>query len=146
MDTFDLTLRTAVYRHFASAGQSPTLDAMPEAIGATNEQVSDGYRRLYAKRMLVPAGDFASMPVIAASDATAFHPLEEGNATTTMVERAFLGLTALAEAEPTRFHHFWAVPFSDLPIHSDAVTLPSWSLSILSNSCSWNLRNSSRVT
>ena len=38
-----------------------------------------------------------------ASDATAFHPLEEGNATTTTVERAFLGLTALAEAEPTRF-------------------------------------------
>ena len=63
MDTFDLTLRTAVYRHFASAGQSPTLDAMREAIGATNEQVSDGYRRLYAKRMLVPAGDFASIQI-----------------------------------------------------------------------------------
>jgi hypothetical protein len=40
MDTFDLTLRTAVYRHFASAGQSPTLDAMREAIGATNERVT----------------------------------------------------------------------------------------------------------
>ncbi len=60
-DTFDLTLRTAVHRHFASTGQSPTLDAMREAIGATNEQVRDGYRRLYAKRMLVPAGDFASI-------------------------------------------------------------------------------------
>jgi Alkylmercury lyase len=34
---------------------------MREAIGATSEQVRDGYRRLYAKRMLVPAGDFASI-------------------------------------------------------------------------------------
>ena len=29
--------------------------------GATSEQVKDGYRRLYARRMLVPAGDFASI-------------------------------------------------------------------------------------
>jgi hypothetical protein len=50
-----------VYRHFATAGQSPTLDVMGEATGATSEQVRDGYRRLYAKRMLVPAGDFASI-------------------------------------------------------------------------------------
>jgi hypothetical protein len=57
-DDFDLTLRTAVYRHFASTGLSPTLDAMRVASGATNEQVIDAYRRLYAKRMLVPAGDF----------------------------------------------------------------------------------------
>ena len=57
-DTFDVTLRTAVYRHFATTGQSPTVDAMREALGATIEQVTDGYRRLYAKRMLVPAGDF----------------------------------------------------------------------------------------
>jgi hypothetical protein len=60
-DIFDLTLRTAVYRHFAGTGQSPTLDAVREAIGATSEQVRDGYRRLYAKRLLVPAGDFASI-------------------------------------------------------------------------------------
>jgi Alkylmercury lyase len=60
-DTFDLTLRTAVYRHFASTGQSPTLDAMHEAIGAMPEQLTDGYRRLYAKRMLVPTADFASI-------------------------------------------------------------------------------------
>jgi hypothetical protein len=60
-DAFDLALRTAVYRHFASTAQSPTLDAMREAMGATSEQVKDGYRRLYAKRMLVPAGDFASI-------------------------------------------------------------------------------------
>jgi hypothetical protein len=26
-DTFDVSLRTAVYRHFATTGQSPTLDA-----------------------------------------------------------------------------------------------------------------------
>ena len=32
-----------------------------EAIGATSEQVRDGYRRLYDKRMLVPAGDFTSI-------------------------------------------------------------------------------------
>jgi hypothetical protein len=60
-DTFDVTLRTAVYRHFATTGQSPTLDAISEAIGATREQVRHGYRRLYAKRMLVPAGDFTSI-------------------------------------------------------------------------------------
>jgi hypothetical protein len=60
-NTFDLTLRTAVYRHFASTGQSPTLDTMHEAIGATSDQIMDGYRRLYAKRMIVPAGDFTSI-------------------------------------------------------------------------------------
>ena len=60
-NAFDVTLRTAVYRHFADTGQSPSLDAMSEAIGATSEQVTDGYRRLYAKRMLVPADDFASI-------------------------------------------------------------------------------------
>ena len=58
-DTFDVTLRAAVYQHFASTGQSPTLAALTDAIGATSEQIRDGYRRLYAKRMLVPAGDFA---------------------------------------------------------------------------------------
>jgi hypothetical protein len=60
-DTFDLTLRTAVYRHFATTGLSPTLEAMREAVSATSEQVKDGYRRLYARRMLVPAGDCASI-------------------------------------------------------------------------------------
>lgn len=59
--SFDLTLRTAVYRHFAGTGQSPTLDAMRQATGATSEQVTEGYRRLYAKRMLVPGDDFASI-------------------------------------------------------------------------------------
>ena len=60
-DTFDVALRTAVYQHFASTGQPPTLDAMCEAIGSTSAQVRDAYRRLYAKRMLVPAGDFTSI-------------------------------------------------------------------------------------
>jgi hypothetical protein len=60
-NTFDVTLRAAVYRHFAATAQSPTLDAMREATGATNEQIREAYRRLYAKRMLVPAGDFASV-------------------------------------------------------------------------------------
>ena len=60
-NAFDVTLRTAVYRHFANTGQPPSLEAMCEATGATSEQVSDGYRRLHAKRMLVPAGDFASI-------------------------------------------------------------------------------------
>lgn len=59
--TFDVTLRTAVYRHFASTGLSPTLEAVCEAIGATSEQVRDGYRRLYGQRMLVPSDDFASI-------------------------------------------------------------------------------------
>jgi hypothetical protein len=60
-DTFDLSLRTAVYQHFATTGRSPALDGMCEAIGATSEQVKEGYRRLYARRMLVPADDFASV-------------------------------------------------------------------------------------
>lgn len=60
-DIFDLALRTAAYAYFASTGQSPTLAAMREATGATTEQVKEGYRRLYAKRMLVPAGDFESI-------------------------------------------------------------------------------------
>ena len=34
---------------------------MREAIGATTEQIMDGYRRLHGKRMLVPADDFASI-------------------------------------------------------------------------------------
>ena len=33
-DSFDLTLRAAVYRRFASTGQSPTLDAMCEVSNA----------------------------------------------------------------------------------------------------------------
>jgi hypothetical protein len=60
-ESFDLTLRTAVYRHFAATGQAPTLEAMREAVGATSDEVQDGYRRLYAKRMLVPTADFASI-------------------------------------------------------------------------------------
>ena len=60
-DDFDLTLRTAVYRHFADTGQGPTLEAMSEAVGATRDEVRDGYRRLYAKRMLVPSEDGASI-------------------------------------------------------------------------------------
>src|SRR5262252_4023059 len=60
-DDFDLILRTAVYHHFAATGQSPTLEAMRKATGAANEEVRDGYRRLYARRMLVPADDFTSI-------------------------------------------------------------------------------------
>src|SRR5262245_13725214 len=58
---FDLTLRTAVYRHFAITGRSPTVEKIGEVTGATSEQIMDGYRRLYAKRMLVPADDHASV-------------------------------------------------------------------------------------
>jgi hypothetical protein len=60
-DAFDVMLRTAVYRHFAATGRSPAIEAMSEAVGATSEQVADGYRRLYAKRMLVPGSDFISI-------------------------------------------------------------------------------------
>jgi hypothetical protein len=60
-DTFDVALRAAVYQHFANTARSPTLEAMCEAIGATSEQVRDGYRRLHARRMLVPADDFTSI-------------------------------------------------------------------------------------
>jgi len=54
---FDLELRMAVYRHFADTGTAPMLDAMCGALNATREQVRGGYRRLYAKRMLVLDGD-----------------------------------------------------------------------------------------
>lgn len=60
-DTFDLELRTAVYRHFSTTGQPPTLEAMSEATGATSDDIREGYRRLYAKRMLVPDRDFSSI-------------------------------------------------------------------------------------
>jgi hypothetical protein len=60
-EAFDLQLRTAVYRHFARTGQPPTLAAMSEATGASIDHVTDGYRRLYAKRMLVPTRDLTSV-------------------------------------------------------------------------------------
>src|SRR5262249_3234581 len=60
-DAFDLQLRTAVYRHFADTGGGPALAAMQEAMGATADQIKDGYRRLYTKRMLAPLDDFASI-------------------------------------------------------------------------------------
>ncbi|HKW03069.1 MAG TPA: organomercurial lyase [Vicinamibacterales bacterium] len=60
-DAFDLHLRTAVYQHFARTGQPPTLAAMSEATSAPIDHVTDGYRRLYAKRMLVPTRDLTSI-------------------------------------------------------------------------------------
>lgn len=61
-DVFDLTVRTAVYQHFATTGRSPTRDATAQATGAaTVHAISDAYQRLYAKRMLVPADDFTSI-------------------------------------------------------------------------------------
>ena len=61
-DAFDLTVRTAVYQHFATTGRSPTRDATAQATGAASDRIiSDAYRRLFAKRMLVPADDFTSI-------------------------------------------------------------------------------------
>jgi hypothetical protein len=50
-----------VYGHFATTGEPPTLEAIRDAIGATAEEVKEGYRRLYARHMLVPDDDFASI-------------------------------------------------------------------------------------
>jgi alkylmercury lyase-like protein len=60
-DAFDVALRSAVYRRFANTGRSPTIDDLREAVDVSAEDVREAYRRLYAKRMLVPAGDFASI-------------------------------------------------------------------------------------
>jgi hypothetical protein len=60
-DTFDLTLRTAVYRHFAATGRSPALEEIGAAVGAATGEIQDGYRRLFAKRMLVPTRDLGSI-------------------------------------------------------------------------------------
>ena len=60
-ETFDVSVRTAVYRHFAATGHGPTLQDMCDAVGATREQVTESYRRLYARRMLVPTRDFESI-------------------------------------------------------------------------------------
>ena len=60
-DEFDLALGTAVYRHFARTGGAPGLAAMREELGAAEEAIKDGYRRLYGRRMLVPADDFTTI-------------------------------------------------------------------------------------
>ena len=60
-DGFDLELRMAVYRHFALTGESPTVGIMCDCLGAADDEITEGYRRLYAKRLLVPAEDFASI-------------------------------------------------------------------------------------
>src|SRR5882762_2855591 len=58
-----------------------------------------------------------------------------------------LGLRAGRAESARSFRHFFAAVLVEaLPIHSEASTLPSWSLSILSKNCSWNFMNSSRVT
>jgi hypothetical protein len=61
MSEFDLELRMAVYQQFARTGGSPTLDVMRQLLGASDEDIQEGYRRLYAKRLLVPADDFTSI-------------------------------------------------------------------------------------
>src|SRR5689334_21625573 len=60
-DAFDLKLRTAVYRHFADTGRAPALAAMRDAMGAAADQIQDGYRPTYRKRMLAPRDDFSSI-------------------------------------------------------------------------------------
>ena len=60
-DDFDLQLRMAVYTHFADTGSSPTLDVMRGAMDATADEIRDGYRRLHAKRMLVPDASVESI-------------------------------------------------------------------------------------
>jgi hypothetical protein len=60
-DAFDLELQMAVYRHFVFTGASPTLAVMRARLGAADDEITEGYRRLYARRLLVPAEDFASI-------------------------------------------------------------------------------------
>ena len=61
LNGFDLELRMAVYQHFTRTAGSPTLDMMRQHLGASEQDITDGYRRLYARRLLVPAGDFSSI-------------------------------------------------------------------------------------
>ena len=61
MSEFDLELRMAVYQQFARTGGSPTLDMMRQLLGASDEDITEGYRRLHARRLLVPADDFTSI-------------------------------------------------------------------------------------
>ena len=58
---FDLELRAAIYRHFADRAQPPTVGEMARATSRTAAEVADGYRRLYAKRVLVLMPDGESI-------------------------------------------------------------------------------------
>jgi Alkylmercury lyase len=57
----DLQLRAAIYRHFADYARAPTIGEMADATSRTSADVRDGYRRLYAKRMLVLMPDGESI-------------------------------------------------------------------------------------
>ena len=61
MSELDLELLKAVYQHFARTAGSPTLDVMRQYLSASDEDISEGYRRLYARRLLVPAYDLTSI-------------------------------------------------------------------------------------
>jgi hypothetical protein len=54
---FDLLLRMAIYRHFAERAAAPTLDDMAAEAARPREEIKEAYRRLYAKRLLVPMPD-----------------------------------------------------------------------------------------
>jgi hypothetical protein len=58
---FDLELRAAIYRHFADRAQAPTIVEMARALSRPAVEVGEGYRRLYAKRMLVLMPDGESI-------------------------------------------------------------------------------------
>jgi hypothetical protein len=58
---FDLQLRAAIYRHFAERAQAPTIDEMARATARPAADIADGYRRLYARRMLVLMPDGESI-------------------------------------------------------------------------------------
>ena len=58
---FDLELRAAIYRHFADRARAPTVKEMAAATSRPAIEVGEGYRRLYAKRMLVLMPDGESI-------------------------------------------------------------------------------------
>ena len=53
MDNVDVSLRNITYRMFVDAGRAPTASAVATAIGATVDDVLDGWARLHDAHALV---------------------------------------------------------------------------------------------
>ena len=57
----DLRLRNESYRLFVSLGRAPTVGEVADALGATDDDVRDGWRRLHDAHALVLDDDGASI-------------------------------------------------------------------------------------
>lgn len=59
--SFDLQVKLAIYRHFATTGSRPSPDQTAERVAADAAAVVEAYRRLRAQRVLVLEADGASI-------------------------------------------------------------------------------------